>query len=100
MEFKGTSGKWFWIEGKRHDLAILQSENFEEVCNFGNDYDFYPTEGTEPNKYDKLLISKAPDLLEFINRMRNHWCDSGLTETALDNYMAEAKQLIKEATEL
>ena len=63
-EFKGTKGKWIWIQQQGSRLAILQNEYGSEICNFGYDTDYYPTEGIEPNKEDSLLISKAPELLE------------------------------------
>ena len=63
-EFKGTKGKWRWNHAIGNRLAILENEYGSEICNFGDDTVYYPTEGTEPNKEDSLLIGKAPELLE------------------------------------
>ena len=100
MEFKGTKGKWTlnWdgSSGFQNMLQIVNSENIE-VCNFGHDNDYYPTEGTEPNQYDALLISKAPEMLEMLGK----W--SILNEDKypeLKGFILRTRQLIKEATEL
>ena len=63
-EFKGTKGKWRWNHRQGNRLAILENEYGSEICNFGDDTNYYPTEGVEPNNEDALLISKAPELLE------------------------------------
>ena len=63
-EFKGTKGKWRWNPQHGNRLAILENEYGSEICNFGDDTCYYPTEGVEPKNEDALLISKAPELLE------------------------------------
>jgi len=63
-EFKGTKGKWIWFPKHGSRLATLENEYGSEICNFGDDTNYYPTEGVEPNNEDALLISKAPELLE------------------------------------
>ena len=45
---------------KKHTISVI----LLTFCNFGDDTVYYPTEGTEPNKEDSLLIEKAPELLE------------------------------------
>jgi hypothetical protein len=78
MEFKGTKGKWV--------LSIDPLENCNIIC--GN---FYI--GESRNKYDALLISKAPEMLEMLKRFVNS------DDLDITDFM-DAKQLIKEATEL
>jgi hypothetical protein len=76
MEFKGTKGKWV--------LSIDPLENCNIIC--GN---FYI--GESRNKYDALLISKAPELLEMLKDIKDY-LGSDKRE--------QVEQLIKEATEL
>lgn len=65
-EFKGTKGKWQWNPARGNRLAILENEYGYEICNFGDDTTYYPTEGTEPDIYDAKLIVKAPEMLELL----------------------------------
>jgi hypothetical protein len=95
MEFKGTKGKWFWNYGDGCDLASLVSENGNEICNFGNEEKYYPTAGEEPNQYDALLISKAPEMIEFLQELSKAPKDLNPVY-----WIQKAKQLIKEATEI
>jgi hypothetical protein len=94
MEFKGTKGKWYWVYGPTTEKASLMSENQNEVCNFGDGATYYPTEGLEPNEYDALLISKAPEMLEMLKEIHS-FLSSGTRINSDD-----IEQLIKEATEL
>lgn len=102
MEFKGTKGKWTLsshenINGRM--LFVVQNDGFESNP---NDLMIHITSFSEieTQKANALLISKAPEMLDMLERMYSHWCESGLSEVAIDNYMQEAKQLIKSATEL
>jgi hypothetical protein len=94
MEFKGTKGKWYWVYGPTTEKASLMSENQNEVCNFGDGATYYPTEGLEPNEYDALLISKAPEMLEMLDYL------STRLGTVFEREIQEINQLIKDATEL
>lgn len=67
--FKGTKGKWHWVEYTSNELPELQNEYNQKICGFGNNYDYYPTEGTPPNKYDALLIQKSPELLKMLGKV-------------------------------
>lgn len=95
MEFKGTPSPWRLRQGKRkamisgrswtnlakvitHTITIGESEDYQEK---------------EEGKANALLISKAPEMLEMLVKLKNH---HGLSP----NNREEIKQLIKEATEI
>ncbi len=63
-----TKGKWYWKneEPGTEDLAKLLSDNGEEICDFGNGEQYYPSSGSEPSDDDKKLIAAAPDLLQAV----------------------------------
>lgn len=83
MEFKGTKGKWF----KPNGTTIIQSDNGSEIC----DYAGYKTT-LEEDEANALLISKAPEMLEMLNKL--------YAEDLLKDYQDDVLKLIKEATEL
>ena len=92
MEFKGTKGKWV-----KFNSRIEQTHGYTTsvICRF------------EPNmsnqsRYNALLISKAPELLEMLIK-----CNNMLATTTEHDVLAyyqivveEAKELIKQATTL
>jgi hypothetical protein len=91
-EFKGTKGKWkafnqgpHWNNPVIDNWEIHWSEDGE--CVVDHVYD----------KYDALLISKAPEMLEMLDELYNDLKQGALpSQDELD----QIKQLIKEATEL
>jgi hypothetical protein len=102
MEFKGTKGKWYWVYGPTTEKASLMSENQNEVCNFGDGATYYPTEGLEPNEYDALLISKAPEMLEMLGNQLEFliYCRDNMKVSIpfFNLKIVAIEQLIKEAT--
>ena len=93
MEFKGTKGKW---EKVTADWDLNQSvflEDTEEIiCD---------VKSLSHNAiYDALLISKAPEMLEMLQKivLMTETCN-GTFEDFRERYNTEIKQLIKEATE-
>lgn len=84
MEFKGTKGKW---EGMEHVGIFLENGDpvFETGCGCCT--------GSTLDKYDALLISKAPEMLEMLKEI--FYGDSDPNEL-----FKRGEQLIKEATEL
>ena len=100
MEFRGTKGEW--------KTDTYTSENGREttiVCN--TDYNsnrtdihvlFSAIDETEKqtNRANALLISKAPEMLEMLKKVRFY---AEFDSMRLDLYN-EIEQLIKEATEL
>ena len=94
MEFKGTKGKW---EKVTADWDLNQSvflEDTEEIiCD---------VKSLSHNAiYDALLISKAPEILEMLQKivLMTETCN-GTFEDFRERYNTEIKQLIKEATTL
>ena len=87
MEFKGTKGKWEIHEDSFNNSNI--------ICN-----DFYL--GEVIDKYDALLISKAPEILEMLNHLHGRIdfsCDAWGSNEGIE-LSNKIGQLIKEATEL
>ena len=111
MEFKGTKGKWIIEYSNRDDSYDIYNESKDEfVCTTMNSLDI--------EKYNALLISKAPEMLEKLSEIVNildikcthgyvnkTWIDfqNGNGEDVgleIDKFIKDTKQLIKEATEL
>jgi hypothetical protein len=89
MEFKGTKGKWvFTANDPSKNRCFVNNEQID-VWHWGN---------IEEGKANALLISKAPEMLDFINRISGEMLRN---DFVLDEkWYEQAKQLIKEATEL
>lgn len=77
-----TPGPWRWVtpKGQSNLLALVGSgfrddqsryEGDSQICNFGNDEPYYPTEGMEPNEADRALIAAAPDLVAALGQLLN-----------------------------
>lgn len=69
-----TPGPWVWDAGEGHDMPILRGP-VDRVCDFGDDTQYYPTEGTPPSAADAAYIAhSSPDrvlaLLEEVERLR------------------------------
>jgi hypothetical protein len=78
-EFKGTKGKWVNNDGE------ISGWNGEYIC------DCHVL--SKIDSYNLLLISKAPEMLEMLEKLSNHF---GLFPDDRDSL----KNLIKSATEL
>lgn len=98
-EFKGTKGRWYHDKG--NSLSIFHPKavgvilaTVHKTSTIGkHSYDLSLKE-TDEYKYNALLISKAPEMLEILIELSN------LTSSSLLNLQDRAKILIKEATEL
>ena len=84
-EFKGSKGKW--------EVSIDQFENNNIICD-----GFYL--GESRNKYDALLISKAPEMLEMLKEVIEFTKKVQAPSTFALLLRQEIEQLIKSATEL
>lgn len=74
LDVKRTQGKWSWVERKKGFSVVLarlvSSHNpSDDVCNFGNNEQYYPTEGTEPSFEDKNFIAAAPEAVAIIREL-------------------------------
>lgn len=88
MEFKGSKGKWNLDENQ----VIVKKEIGDWVCAL------YHTDITtkEESKYNGLLISKAPEMLEMLVKITN----SNPIHEGYHELKLQAIQLIKESTEM
>lgn len=98
MEFKGTKGKWRECQSKDGDIVSDQGkrEPSKNVC--------FLDIRKERNKYDALLISKAPEMLELLKSVselqKDNYGNGTKTHLAMIKKVKEIDELIKEATEL
>lgn len=84
MEFKGTKGKWLYLYDGCDDCYDIVSD-YGSICSTESE--------DKENEYNALLISKAPEMLELLQSL----VSSEMTPLTIRK---QAKQLIKEATEL
>tara|TARA_R110000751_G_scaffold76357_5_gene153931 strand:- start:249 stop:506 length:258 start_codon:yes stop_codon:yes gene_type:complete len=67
-----TQGDWQWARRdttKRlisSELMKLHNGMGVEICDFGNDEQYYPTEGAEPTDADALIIANATKWLRYM----------------------------------
>ena len=89
MEFKGTKEKWEFSENG----GVYVTTNSGMICDL--------ITSSQKDKADALLISKAPEILEMLQKivLMTETCN-GTFEDFRERYNTEIKQLIKEATEL
>lgn len=94
-EFKGTSGEWKAVNVGKH-------WNNKEIDNiqiqYGNDSECISDHVY--CKYDALLISKAPEMLEMLKECKRVLSSVQSPATPSILLYREIQQLIKEATEL
>jgi hypothetical protein len=86
MEFKGTKGKWELADRGRRVECLVKPQTYKFIASSCNNTKW---------QYDMLLISKAPEMLEFLNELSNAPKDLNPIY-----WIEKAKQLIKESTEL
>lgn len=74
-----SKGPWKWkiADGYSEVMAILESTDGSQVCNFGNSETYYPTQGEEPSGADMSLIEAAPNLYDALVLARQEMIDSG-----------------------
>ena len=97
MEFKGTKGNWkdVVIDISDFKQVVVGVDKGKAVCHLWFEY----SEGiSDEVKANALLISKAPEMLDFINRMSGEMLRSDFVLN--EKWYEQARQLIKEATEL
>jgi DNA integrity scanning protein DisA with diadenylate cyclase activity len=91
MEFKGTKGKWYVTQ----DTHVWVDDS--KICDCSNtgQFSFYRKKSDEEMKANALLISKAPEMLDMLEKLKDRL---GYFNDNVS--VSEIKQLIKEATEL
>jgi hypothetical protein len=98
MEFKGTKGKWKIKDIKSTLETEINSSEYRiaKVKHYKGKNFNDPIE--KEAKANALLISKAPEMLEMLNRFME--ITRELNHPRLDHLRGSANRLIKEATEL
>lgn len=86
MEFKGTKGKWVLKTFPEGQISVRNDIDTRKIC-------VPRVQNYEESLANLLLISKAPEMLEMLIRMRDNE-DWDITD------LLDLKQLIKEATEI
>lgn len=94
MEFKHTKGKWTCRQDydKKYNQPVIEidARGSDNLCTVWNGQS---EEMSSETKADALLISKAPEMLEFIESISK-------SENTPAAYRKIAQDLIKSATEL
>lgn len=94
MEFKGTKGNWKLAENEYgYYTSVRNLDDSRKVCTSR-------VNNQIESNANLLLISKAPEMVEMLKEMFDEWCETGIGENKLSEYMLKSKKLIKEATEL
>ncbi|WP_185212425.1 hypothetical protein [Elizabethkingia meningoseptica] len=98
-EFKGTKGKWH-LDGNKDDLFMVASDINDKANVVCQQPDKDACESSLKNwEANSKLISKAPEMLEMLNKCADYFLNIPNNIQAEEN--AEAiLQLIKECTEL
>lgn len=113
-EFKGTKGKWV-TQWNGFYFEVRREEDFIDGKNLSISSFLYDTNnngdrsGTDENKANALLISKAPEMLEKLESSLNvikWYMENSIPDENHEDFFnigmnqrEELKQLIKEATE-
>jgi hypothetical protein len=97
MEFKGTKGKWELKKneyGYNTSVFTDNSQNpnpFRTIC-------VSRVNDQEQNNANLLLISKSPELLDFIRRISGEMLRNDFVLS--EKWYEQAMQLVKESTEI
>jgi hypothetical protein len=101
MEFKGTSGNWKFGSGKT--IIVSDGKHSKESNNEHSSVVYYDGAlicESVLDEHDALLISKATEMLEMLNIIITQFEKVDRLYSADKRIIEQAKQLIKEATEL
>lgn len=88
MEFKGTKGKWEFSENG----GVHVTTNSGMICDL--------ITSSQKDKADALLISKAPEMLEMLKKLKDAMLELMEHQDGWEEDYDELEKLIKEATEL
>ena len=95
MEFKGTKGKWVVTSINGRNGIKTTNDDFMFIDTWNGIIS--PELTDEQARANALLISKAPEMLEFLMELYN---DKETYSDIGSIYQEKLEQLIKEATEL
>jgi hypothetical protein len=100
VQFKGTKGKWVINDAGNFETEIVsETHRIAQAKHFHIQIDpklFEPT--PEEGLANAILISKAPDMFDFINRIAGEMLRN---DFVLDErWYEQAKQLLTEATKI
>jgi len=95
MEFKGTKGKWFSCCLKTTPHFVFSENGETTICIPIKKQEMSQDLSDEQFRSNALLISKAPEMLEFIVSLL-----SESEDIVHDEIKKQAKQLIEEATKI
>lgn len=93
MEFKGTKGKWNVMSAGGLGVPYIVYTGDETI------FQCYNTHSNNDAKYNAQLISKSPEMFDMIEELIYQFENNNNSSQETD-LLNEAKQLIKEATEL
>ena len=88
MEFKGTKEKWEFSENG----GVYVTTNSGMICDL--------ITSSQKDKADALLISKAPEMLEMLKKLKDAMLELMEHQDGWEEDYEELEKLIKEATEL
>lgn len=102
MEKKSMKKKWILLEEGTHretqNMLAIKDADGRLICDFGNDINFYPTEGQPPVNDDLGLIAKAPDMynelllsIEQLTRIKN---ESNFDKDLIDQWISDREDLL------
>ena len=93
-EFKGTKGNWKLVNNDYgYYTSVRNLDDTRKVC-------VSRVNNAIESNANMILISKAPEMLEMLQWFVDNFEGVFHEETETDNKVNEAKQLIKQATEL
>lgn len=99
-EFKGTKGKWVKLITPKYKIGVLMGNRYLQLGTiYQEDCHVASCCKTEEHA-NALLISKAPEMLEMLKGIVIRFEDNERLSMMEISILNDAKQLIKEATEL
>ncbi|MYZ60766.1 hypothetical protein EH151_12805 [Elizabethkingia anophelis] len=99
MEFKGTKGKWI-LDGIDDELFMISSDVNDKgnvICQMPDE--IVCKESLVHWKANAQLISKAPEMLEMLNKIIEEYKVGNHDNFIMSDLIDESEKLIKEATE-
>jgi len=93
MGFKGTKGKWVLKTFPEGQISVRNEIDTRKIC-------VPRVQNYEESLANLLLISKAPQMLEILQKIVSNWKFGNQENFIMADAINNAEQLIKEATEI